>query len=99
MAASPLPIYLSDQADEIRKAMTGFSLPLPPWARVVPEQQWKSKLISQLPGQAVQQANPWHKSCDSQAPIKGSSPRNSEQENTTVKTNSWANFSDFKDDS
>ncbi len=39
---------LVDQADQIKAAMSGFSLPssaIPEWAKHIPENIWKSKLI------------------------------------------------------
>lgn len=38
----------ADQVDEIKQAMSGFSLPpsaIPEWAKHVPENVWKSELI------------------------------------------------------
>lgn len=76
-----------DQADQIKKALSGFTLPPPPWARVVPEQQWKTNLISRLPGQPIQQDNPW------QGP-RDSSNKNCDKSDTDATPSGWANFSD-----
>ncbi len=48
--------FIAAQVDAIRQAMAGFSLPpssVPGWAKLVPEEVWKSKLIGGL-----QQPNP-----------------------------------------
>lgn len=45
-----------DQADKVRAAMSGFSLPTssqPDWAKLIPEDQWKTQLIAKLKGQCT----------------------------------------------
>jgi len=47
---SPFQITDTD-AEVIKQAMAGFSLPtnnIPEWARVVPEENWKSKLLDSI---------------------------------------------------
>ncbi|XP_064403238.1 male-enhanced antigen 1-like isoform X2 [Halichondria panicea] len=45
---SPISLLEDNQVDQIKAAMSGFSLPssaIPDWAKHVPENVWKSKLI------------------------------------------------------
>ena len=44
-------LFLIAHAEVIKQAMSGFSLPtnnIPEWARVVPEENWKSKLMDSI---------------------------------------------------
>ncbi len=47
---------MTDNTDEIRAAMAGFTLPSssePAWARAVSEDEWKTALVHQLRTQSV----------------------------------------------
>jgi len=44
-----------DHAETIRSVMSNISLPescFPAWANVIPESEWKAKLVSQISGNA-----------------------------------------------
>ena len=43
--------FHSEQVDLIRQVMAGITLPssaIPEWAKVVPEEKWKSSLVSSI---------------------------------------------------
>ena len=44
-------MIISEQVDKIKSAMANISLPklvVPDWARVVPEEEWKTRLFARL---------------------------------------------------
>ena len=52
---TPSVLLFAAHADTIRSVMSNISLPescFPAWAKVIPEGDWKAKLVSQLSGSA-----------------------------------------------
>jgi len=51
MSTATIGHCIAEHADTIRSVMSNISLPescFPPWASVIPESEWKAKLVSQL---------------------------------------------------
>ena len=55
-----LLFFHSEQVDLIRQVMAGITLPssaIPEWAKVIPEEKWKSSLVSSITNRTASPAD------------------------------------------